>query len=86
MAAGAALLQLSVVLLCHAQQDINIQLDNNGNAGYPAVPRTAAAAFFTFTRSVKKRCCLFIYCCAWFCCAAANGSRISIVKKKADSY
>jgi hypothetical protein len=22
------------VLLCHAQQDINIQLDNNGNAGY----------------------------------------------------
>jgi hypothetical protein len=34
MAAGAALLQLSVVLLCHAQQDINIQLDNNGNAGY----------------------------------------------------
>jgi hypothetical protein len=30
----AALLQLSNVLLCVAQQDINIQLDKNGNAGY----------------------------------------------------
>jgi hypothetical protein len=29
----AALLQLSNMLLCGAQQDINIQLDKNGNAG-----------------------------------------------------
>jgi hypothetical protein len=48
MAAGAALLQLSVVLLCHAQQDINIQLDNNGNAGYK---------YDKFGTAVRKTCC-----------------------------